>query len=299
MAVWDDIKKQHKKVRKKGFKAMMAYFWDYYKIHTFVILFVGIFAFYLIRDMASNLPYGFYAMMINSTLHPDSDVISEDFAQYAGIDTQSYDVLIDTNVTLSTGEYNTYDVSTQERIMAITAAGDLDVMVADQSVFEQYARNDYMTDLRTLMSEEELAKYEGYIYYVDKAIVDALLDGTYESSSDASTNESSDDTSDTAASDATVSDQEISYMLGISSPSSIVTEDNFVLPDPDTMEDPIPVGIVLTDSAFMQSTQTFAGTVPVFGIIGNSSHTEEALKFLEYMYTYVPSESDVASESAN
>ena len=270
MAVWDDIKKQHKKVRKKGFKAMLSYFWDYYKIHTIVILFVGIFAFYLIKDMASNLPYGFYAIMINSTLHPDSDVIGEDSAQYAGIDTQSYDVLVDTNLTLSTGEYNTYDVSTQERIMAITAAGDLDVMVTDQSVFEQYARNDYMTDLSTLMSQEELAKYEGYIYYVDKAIIDAIQNGTYESSSDASTQESTTETTDDAAADATVSDQEISYMLGISSPSSIVTSDNFVLPDPTTMEDPIPVGIILTDSAFMQSTQTFAGTVPVFGIIGNS-----------------------------
>lgn len=297
MAVWDDIKKQHKKVRKRGFKAMLSYFWDYYKIHTIVILFVGIFAFYLIKDMASNLPYGFYAIMINSTLHPDSDVIGEDFAQYAGIDTQSYDVLVDTNLTLSTGEYNTYDVSTQERIMAITAAGDLDVMVTDQSVFEQYARNDYMTDLSTLMSQEELAKYEGYIYYVDKAIIDAIQNGTYESSSDASTQESTTETTDDAAADATVSDQEISYMLGISSPSSIVTSDNFVLPDPTTMEDPIPVGIILTDSAFMQSTQTFAGTVPVFGIIGNSSHTEEALKFLEYLYNYVPAETDEMNES--
>ncbi|SHI92409.1 hypothetical protein SAMN02745229_03846 [Butyrivibrio fibrisolvens DSM 3071] len=290
MAVWDDIKKQHKKVRKKGFKAMMAYFWDYYKIHTVVVVFVGLFTFFLIRDMLSNLPYGFYAMMINSTLHPDSDVIGEDFANYAGIDTTSYDVLIDTNVTLSTGEYNSYDVSTQERIMAITAAGDLDVIVTDQSVFEQYARNDYMTDLRTLMSEEELSKYEGYIYYVDKAIIDAIMDGSYESSSDASLEESAADDLDDATSDATVSDQEISYMLGISSPSSIVTADNFVLPDPSTMEDPMPVGIVLTDTAFMQETQTFAGTVPVFGIIGNSSHTQEALKFLEYMYTYTATE---------
>lgn len=299
MAVWDDIKKQHKKVRKKGFKAMASYFWDYYKIPTAVIIVIALFSFYLIRDMASNLPYGFYAMMINSTMHPDGEVIGEDFAGYAGIDTSSYNVLIDTNQTLSTSSYNTYDVSTQERIMAITAAGDLDVMIADQSVFEQYARNSYMTDLRDLMSEDELKKYDGYIYYVDGAILKAIEDGTYEQASSENTadNESQgsqDDPSvagsNSAATDETISDEEISYMLGISSPSSIVSEDAFVLPDPDSMEDPVPVGIILSDTAFMQSTNTYAGSVPIFGIIGNSSRTDLAIKFLEYLNEYAPSE---------
>ncbi len=300
MAVWDDIKKQHKKVRKKGFKAMVSYFWDYYKVPTAVIIVIALFSFYLIRDMASNLPYGFYAMMINSTMHPDGEVIGEDFAGYAGIDTSSYNVLIDTNQTLSTSSYNTYDVSTQERIMAITAAGDLDVMIADQSVFEQYARNSYMTDLRDLMSEDELKKYDGYIYYVDGAILKAIEDGTYEQASSENTadNESQDSQDDpsvagsnSAATDETISDEEISYMLGISSPSSIVSEDDFVLPDPDSMEDPVPVGIILSDTAFMQSTNTYAGSVPIFGIIGNSSRTDLAIKFLEYLNEYVPSES--------
>ncbi len=299
MAVWDDIKKQHKKVRKKGFKAMASYFWDYYKVPTAVIIVIALFSFYLIRDMASNLPYGFYAMMINSTMHPDGEVIGEDFAGYAGIDTNSYNVLIDTKQTLSTSSYNTYDVSTQERIMAITAAGDLDVMIADQSVFEQYARNSYMTDLRDLMSEDELKKYDGYIYYVDGAILKAIEDGTYEQASSENTadNESQgsqDDPSvagsNSAATDETISDEEISYMLGISSPSSIVSEDAFVLPDPDSMEDPVPVGIILSDTAFMQSTNTYAGSVPIFGIIGNSSRTDLAIKFLEYLNEYVPSE---------
>lgn len=299
MAVWDDIKKQHKKVRKKGFKAMASYFWDYYKVPTAVIIIIALFSFYLIRDMASNLPYGFYAMMINSTMHPDGEVIGEDFAGYAGIDTSSYNVLIDTNQTLSTSSYNTYDVSTQERIMAITAAGDLDVMIADQSVFEQYARNSYMTDLRDLMSEDELKKYDGYIYYVDGAILKAIEDGTYEQASSENTadNESQDSQDDpsvagsnSAATDETISDEEISYMLGISSPSSIVSEDDFVLPDPDSMEDPVPVGIILSDTAFMQSTNTYAGSVPIFGIIGNSSRTDLAIKFLEYLNEYVPSE---------
>jgi hypothetical protein len=232
-------------------------------------------------------------------MHPDGEVIGEDFAGYAGIDTSSYNVLIDTNQTLSTSSYNTYDVSTQERIMAITAAGDLDVMIADQSVFEQYARNSYMTDLRDLMSEDELKKYDGYIYYVDGAILKAIEDGTYEQASSENTadNESQgsqDDPSvagsNSAATDETISDEEISYMLGISSPSSIVSEDDFVLPDPDSMEDPVPVGIILSDTAFMQSTNTYAGSVPIFGIIGNSSRTDLAIKFLEYLNEYVPSE---------
>lgn len=295
MAVSDDIKKQHKKVRKKGFKAMVSYFWDYYKVPTAIVLMAAVFLFFLIRDMTSTLPYGFYAMMINSTLHPDGNDIADDFAQYAGIDTQSVDVIIDTSQSLSTGTYNTYDVSTQEKIMTITAAGDLDVMIADQSVFEQYARNSYMMDLRELMSEEELNKYDGYIYYIDGAILKAIEDGTYEESSseDSSSSEegsfdsdNSSDTSDSGSAEDSISDQDISYMLGISTPSTIVTEDNFVLPDPDAMEDPIPIGIVITDTAYMQSTQTYEGVVPIFGIIANSSHTDEAIKFLEYMYDY-------------
>ena len=54
MAVSDEIKEQHDKVKQMGFKARMAYFWEYYRIPTIVILAVIVLAFFLIHDIVRH-----------------------------------------------------------------------------------------------------------------------------------------------------------------------------------------------------------------------------------------------------
>jgi len=280
MSVSDDIKKQRNKVKKKGFMATLSYFYDYYKIPVIIFLVVALLVFFFVRDMLASKPYGFYCIMFNVTDKTYSDLIVEDFSEFADIDLDTYTCYIDMNTTLNTENYNEYDLATQQKIAAVTAAASLDCVVADPSVFALLARSDYFYDLRDILTDEQLEEYEDYIYYVDGAVIEAIDDGTY-------VYEEEDDSSSTASTDEDyMTEEEIKQMLGLSSESSIVAESDFELPDKDEMEDPIPVGIVLTDSSFMESTNTYAGTVPIFGVIANTEHLDNALLFLDYMFEY-------------
>ena len=56
------------------------------------------------------------------------------------------------------------------------------------------------------------------------------------------------------------------------------------IPDDDTEEE-VPVGIQISDCALLQETQAYAGREEVyFGIVVNTRHTDNAEKFLEYIF---------------
>lgn len=279
MAVSDDIKKQHEKIRKKGFKASVAYFWDYYRIPVAIIIVVALFAGFFAHDLLSNKPYGFYAIMFNVSQQPDAEALDADFSKYGDIDTSKYTCYIDTTTTLNTENYTQYDVSTQEKLSAITAAAELDCIVADPSVFALMSRSDYFYDLRDILSDEQLAKYADNIYYVDYAVIEAIDAGTYDSSEEAS-----DAASEATTDDDYISEEEVSQVLGLTTGSSVIAADDFVMPDPSTMKDPIPVGIVVTDSPYMKKNGTYAGTVAIYGVIGNTERLDLAISFLDYLY---------------
>lgn len=63
----------------------------------------------------------------------------------------------------------------------------------------------------------------------------------------------------------------------------VIAREDFVMPDPDKMEDPIPVGIVVDDFEKIASSGYFAETVPVFGIPAVSDRRDVAIQFLEYL----------------
>ncbi len=272
MAVSDEIKEQHDKVKQMGFKARMAYFWEYYRIPTIVILAVIVLAFFLIHDIVTAKPYGFYAMMINSSPQTQESDLENSFASYAGIDTSKNDCYIDTSTTLNLTSTNQYDMASQQKIMAVVAAGDLDTMVADYNSFSRYAMNDTFTDLRKVLTAEQQKKYADDFYYIDYAVIQAAenQDAASEASSEAAA-EASEALSAAAGADTTAAE------------SSVGTADKFVKPDPSSMKDPVPVGIILSDSSLLKSSGAYTGTVAVLGITQNTSRSEEAVKFIDFL----------------
>ncbi len=271
MPVSDDIKKQHKKVEKMSKKGKFEYFWEYYRIPTIVAIIAVVFVVMLIHDVTSQLPYGFYATMVNSSSATENveETIENEFADYAGIDQKSYECYIDTTTTLDLNGGSQYDMANQSKLVAVISTKDLDVMVADPSVFAQYSGNDAFTDLRTVLSDEQLEEYKDNLYYIDYAVVSA----EQTSEEIAADEEASQEASESATDE---------YGETTSS-SSIIAPSDFVKPDPSTMEDPIPVGIILTDSPKLSEMQMYLGTVPIFGIPANTTRIDTALQYLSYL----------------
>ncbi|WP_029232000.1 hypothetical protein [Butyrivibrio sp. VCB2006] len=265
MSVHEEIREQQKKLKGQGFKAHLEYFWEYYKIHTLVAIFVIILISMLVHDIRNNKPYGFYALMLNSGMSSAQDTLEEGFTPYAEIDTEKYSCFIDTSVTYNLEVITETTISTAQKIMANVAGGDLDVMVADSDIFSYYANQQIFGDLRDILSAEQLSKYEDRLVYVDQSYLDYLNSDEYQ-------------------------DYVSTGEFDPNNKYAVIADNynkNFVFPTTDKaeMDNPVPVGIRLDGSEKLSESgaYTLTGTTPVLGIIINTKRPELGIKFIEYL----------------
>lgn len=258
--VQDEIRQQQQKLKDKPLKEKLQYFWYYYKVHTIVIAAVVIFLGTLIGDILSAKDYTFYAVMLNA-VNLSGDSMESAFGEYAELDLETYECFIDTDTTLSYRTATQYDMANSQKLIALIQTGDLDALVFDSEVFNNYANNEIVLDLTTLYTADELQKYEGRLYYVDKAQIDqANEDSNYENEA-----------------------------LAFMAESETLTNDDIIKEaethrHPENMEQPIPVGIFLEDSPFIQKTGAYDVLKPVFGISATTTRPDTAKKFLEFLW---------------
>lgn len=170
MALQDEIKQEHKKVKDMTLKGKIKYFWDYYKIHTIVgiLVIIGIAVF--IRDfISSNRPMYLDAIMVNTILdYEDPKGIDDDFAEYANVDRDTYNLSIDTSVSISMEFNDEMSMAAAQKIMALFQAKSIDVLVGPEEIIDYYAVSDAYDSIYKYLSKEQISLLEenGYpIYY--------------------------------------------------------------------------------------------------------------------------------------
>ncbi len=258
--VRDEIKEQQLKAKDMSFKGKLQYFWYYYKVHTIVGICIVFFAVTMLHDILSAKDYAFYGIMLNS-INLDNEQLETSFGEYASLDLEQYDCFLDTTSTLSYTTMNQFDMATVQKIIALIQTKDLDAVVFDSEVFNNYANNEMFIDLRNVYSDAELQKYEDQLYYVDYAqIQKADEEIEYENEDLLSSEEASQLTLDEVLAEAETHRH------------------------PENMEQPIPVGIFLTDSPFAEKTGAYGNLQPVFGIAVSSTRTDTAKQYLEFLW---------------
>ena len=95
-------------------------------------------------------------------------------------------------------------------------------------------------------------------------------------SSNASTTGEETDTSETL-------DEMSAFAANLMGLTTVQPREDFVLPDPDKMQTPIPVGIVLEDAAWLEEQKLYQNTTPIFGFATQSERTEAAKQFLQFL----------------
>ena len=100
MAISDEIREQRKKLSGMTSKQKISYIIYYYKFHFLGALFVLTILISLIHSIVTKKEISLYCAMINS-LPYDSEftVLREDFSEYAGIDLNENEVVIDCTMT--------------------------------------------------------------------------------------------------------------------------------------------------------------------------------------------------------
>lgn len=157
MPLIDDIKENTAKMKGRSFKDKVQYFIQYYGVTTIVIIAVGFFLFSIIKTMVTAKDTAFQAIMINAYQIPSE----EEFAEYAGIDLEEYDVMFDNSYMLYTdpNTYNETAYTTAQKLMAVVASGTADVMLGDKENIESYMSSGFFGDLRDFLDEKTIESF--------------------------------------------------------------------------------------------------------------------------------------------
>lgn len=264
MSVVEEIRAEQKKaLSTMTRKEKLAYFWDYYKIHTGVAIIILILVSVFAYQFVTNKDYAFYATFINARLTNTSyglaGLWAEEFMEYTQIDPDKYQVYIDTSTTMSLDSQ--YDIANQEKMLAMMQAGIISAIAADTEAFEMYAQNEYFYDLESLLTAEELKKYGPYLYYTDAATFADPNDDTFY-------NEDK-----------------------LTNPADLIINHR----DPSTMEQPVAVGFILTEDNMLadagyygylsDSEYDYQGypSDAVLGIPATNKEPELVIRFLEFL----------------
>lgn len=254
MAVMDEFREEREKVKHGTFQEKWKYFWDYYKWHVIGGTLAVIMVVWLVHDVVTQEDSVLYVALINcASVYDDSEYVSS-VTEYLGVESgETITIESSLDVTDDTTAYTSYEV-----IAVRIASNEMDVMVADEEFISDYAQEDSLVDLTTVMSEEQLERYSDYFYYVDYALIES---GYYE---------------ETAYEDQ-------------------VFDGTAVHASPEDMEQPVAVGVyisttdeagdyVCTSSDF--NSNYYYGTEAIFSLMCYTEHAEMALQFLDYICGY-------------
>ena len=260
MNINEEKRHQWQALKGMGFKAHWDYFWDYYKVHVIVavILIVGIFS--LVKDIVNQKPDAINVSIVNAAGISDASLLQTGFAEYEKIDTTKYNVAIDSTSAINLKNPDSYTIANSERIYSMIAAHDLDVIMADEDVFDNYSKNEMFIDLREYFSEEELNELGDKIFYVDTADYHSNDDYFEEGASgDAQSEDAgSENGSDSASGDTQNSDANVDHEL-------------------------IPVGVILKDNHYLNELEYYQQTTPVVGLAVSSERSAVGADFIRYL----------------
>lgn len=250
MPLMDEFKEERETIKNADFKAKLKYFWDYYKLHTIIGASIVFFLVTMIYDVVTTKETAFFAAMVNSTAISPEDInaFQEDYMAYAQIDPNEYMVQTDASLMSTATPKSELEMNAAQKLMIYTSAGQVDVMVCGADSFPHQASQGNFLDLREILTEEQLAKYEPYFCYADQAVIDARNEIP------------------------TSGDFENAYPE---------------MPDPrkpEEMENPIPVALLVTDCTKLTDTFYFEGDYIAAGVVANTTHPENAVKFLDFLF---------------
>ncbi len=181
MPVMDEFREEREAIKNSSFSYKLKYFWDYYK--WFVI--GGVLAIFIIvsiaKDVMNAKDFIFNGVLLN-TFGDDAlmQEFCDNFAEEAQLDTENYDVFMDTSLRLELSSYDEGSRATLTRVMAYLSIGDLDFIIADPAVFEYYATSSTFYDLTQILTAEQLEALKPYFYYVDQAEISRRMESTEE-----------------------------------------------------------------------------------------------------------------------
>ncbi len=242
------IKEDWQKVKDLPTKEKWEFFWDYYKIPVICVLLAIVLVVQGIASVANQKEIVFSGFCINCKVGIDEEPFWNGFYESAGIDGKTQTTACYSDVQIMPGQIQLNN-NTIQRIIAGCAVQDSDFIVGDPYAFQvcAYTSQKLFADLREVVDEKTLEKYEGQIYYIDESIIDLLNSPLGEQ----------------------VEPNALEYPKDPK--------------DPTTMQKPIPVGIDVSRREDLQKAYYLDDTTIYVGAVRSTARPELTKQFMEYM----------------
>lgn len=248
MPVMDEFREEREALKHGTPKEKLSYFVYYYKWHVIITVCVIIMAAVLANQILTRKDTAFYAAMINGvdTLHTESE--DDPFTQYSGVDTNKSSVIYDTSMFIDFNSMNERTIDSTEKFVIYIAASEIDVVISGEDIIRKYAQNETFYDLTKFLTEEQVKEYRPYFYYIDNAVIEKII----------------------AAQNAADYDFVPEY------------------PDPkhpESMEQPIPIGIYVTDCPALTDRFAFSNDDSglILSVVLNTARPEMASKYIDFL----------------
>ena len=250
MPVMDEFREEREALKHGTFKQKFSYFLDYYKWYVVAAAAVILFLVSMVHQMLSQKDNALFVAMVNGIELTDSEEHAHQFAEYAGIDENSYGLLFDTSMRIDLSDINSLTedtITSSQKLMVYIAAQDVDLLISDESVMGSHAYSDTFWDLRDILTAEQITQYEPYFYYMDQAVA--------------------------------VEREEQDIFAEDYEPSADYPDGR----NPEAMRDPIPVGLYLNDARLLNESFYFPGENVILGVVGNTKRLENAVKYIDFL----------------
>lgn len=171
MPLIDDVRESHGKVKGKGFKYTVSYIYEYYKWYILAVI-VGIIVIAsMIKTFVTYKDPVFTALFVNAF----QGIETEEFALRNDVDTSKNTVIVDATNSLYFGNEakSQENYVTIQKIVAMVAAKDVDVMVAPESIITYYKDTEMLADLRNYFSEDYLESLGDKVIWFDINVEEA------------------------------------------------------------------------------------------------------------------------------
>ena len=248
MTIKEYYRRAYKEMRGKPPKEKWEYFWEYFKWQFLIGLLVLAMLIQGVFTIINHKETAFSGVFISALYDAEAQGFLQDYNEYTGLDTTKREALFYTNF-LIRADNSKADSDNLYGIFAKIVSNEIDFIVGQPEPFAMcaYHTSVLVGDLRDFMDEETLSRYADRLYYIDGAIRKKL---------------------ETALGD------ERPTLKDIPDPHK-----------PELMEDPIPVGIDISDSKMFNGRIYKADAKTYISIVSNTKRPDKFMEFLDFLWS--------------
>ncbi len=143
MALMDEFQKERDAVKQKGWRARLAYFWDYHKWQVIAGATGLILLLYFLSSLAGQKNLLAQAAFLNALALEENtaSTLAQQYLSHRGQDPRKTDLLIEDSLFVDPENWDPMGLAVSQKLFAHLAAGELDIIAAAQDNFTSYAEN--------------------------------------------------------------------------------------------------------------------------------------------------------------